>query len=164
MEPDKPNNTKKIVAVLAVLIVVVVIVAATKLAKKDTGDTTKTSNTPASSQTANDTKGASTTTSTQAFKDGTYQADGQYDSPGGLEKVHVSVTLKDNIVEDSSVTTQSSGSEARQFQDEFISNYKKQVTGKNITSIHLSTVSGSSLTSGGFNEALDNIKNQAKAS
>jgi hypothetical protein len=164
MESDKPNNTKKIVAALAVLIVIVAIVAATKLAKKDTDDTVKTSNTTASSQTASNTPTADTTTSTQAYKDGTYQADGRYDSPGGLEKVHVSVTLKDSVVSDSTVTTQSSGSEARQFQDEFISNYKKQVTGKNINSIHLSTVSGSSLTSGGFNEALSEIKNQAKAS
>jgi uncharacterized protein with FMN-binding domain len=164
MNSDQPNNTKKIVTTLAVLIVIVAIVAATKAAKNNNA-TADTSAAQSSSQQASDTNTTTTdtTSSNQTYKDGTYEATGQYDSPGGLESISVSVTIKANAISDTSATTKASGKDAQQFQDEFIQAYKSQVVGKNINSVHLSTVSGSSLTSQGFNEALTQIKNEAKS-
>jgi uncharacterized protein YpmS len=67
-----------------------------------------------------------------------------------------------------SQTTASSSSgandpEAREYQSMFISGYKQQVVGKRISDISLSRVSGSSLTSQGFNSAIQKIESQAKA-
>jgi hypothetical protein len=45
----------------------------------------------------------------------------------------------------------------------FVSGYKQYVVGKNIASIHLDRVSGSSLTGAGFNAALARIEIEAKA-
>ena len=50
-----------------------------------------------------------------------------------------------------------------EYQDDFVGGYKSQVVGKSIAEIQLGKVSGSSLTSRGFNEALDQIRNQAKS-
>jgi len=45
----------------------------------------------------------------------------------------------------------------------FISGYKPYVIGKNIDTISLDRVSGSSLTPAAFNEALGQIKTEARA-
>jgi hypothetical protein len=49
------------------------------------------------------------------------------------------------------------------YQGLFIANYKQYVIGKSIDSLNLSEVSGSSLTSSGFNAAVAEIKAQASA-
>lgn len=104
-----------------------------------------------------------TTTTSATYKDGTYTATGAYSSPGGTEKIGVTVTLKDGVVTSSSLDTSKATGDAAEYQDQFASGYKKLVVGKKIDSISLSRVSGSSLTSNGFNDALDTIKQQAKA-
>lgn len=95
------------------------------------------------------------------FKDGTYTASSTYSTPGGQENIDVSITLTDNRVTDSSVQQIPSDPEAEQYQVSFRENYKPLVIGKDITEINLTRVSGSSLTSRGFNDALEQIKNQA---
>lgn len=101
--------------------------------------------------------------SSQEFKDGTYTAVGSYISPGGDEKLSVTVTLKDDIITSASMIPEPVSSEGQHFQGLFAANFQPLVVGKNITDVHLSEVSGSSLTSGGFNEALQEIETQAKA-
>jgi hypothetical protein len=66
-------------------------------------------------------------------------------------------------VTDTSAISGANDSDARDFQSQFIGGYKKLVVGKKIDSIRLSHVSGSSLTSQGFNDAIGQIKSQAKA-
>jgi uncharacterized protein with FMN-binding domain len=95
------------------------------------------------------------------FEDGTYTASSSYTTPGGSETVDVTLVIKDNIVTDSSVQQTPNDPEAAQYQAEFRQNYKPLVIGKRISDINLSRVSGSSLTSRGFNDAVEQIKNQA---
>lgn len=95
------------------------------------------------------------------YKDGTFNAEGNYISPGGAEKVGVSLTLKDDIVVDSIFTVEAKRSESIRMQTAFSNGYKQYVIGKNIDDISVSKVSGSSLTPKGFNDAVTKIKVQA---
>jgi len=52
--------------------------------------------------------------------------------------------------------------ESQHYQSRFLSGYKQYVVGKNISSVNLTNVSGSSLTPIGFDNALTQIKAQAK--
>ena len=101
---------------------------------------------------------------TSLYKDGTYIASGTYNTPEGkTETIAVSVTLKNDVIVDSRVTpTTSNDHESQRYQKQFIAGYKQLVTGKKITSVNLSVVSGSSLTSSGWNSAVARIEAQAK--
>lgn len=103
-----------------------------------------------------------TATST-IYKDGTYTSTGTYLSPGGQESLDLTVTLKDGIVTNSSIMQTADNGDSREYQSVFASSYKDQVVGKNVDRVSLSRVSGSSLTSNGFNDALDQVKKDAKA-
>lgn len=100
---------------------------------------------------------------TYLYKDGNYSATGSYMSPGGPDQVEVELTLKKDIVTGITVTPKPGDNTSAKYQAKFISGYKSYVVGKNIADISLTKVSGSSLTSKGFNEALSKIKSQAKA-
>ena len=97
------------------------------------------------------------------FKDGTYTEEGQYETHVGTKKIKVQLTLKNNIITDSTVTGEADDKMSIRYQDMFISGYKEFVTGKNISEVHLSKVSGSSLTPNGFNDALQKIQTDAKS-
>jgi len=96
------------------------------------------------------------------YRDGTYTAIGSYDSPGGTERLTVEVTLQDGVITSTSAQPGASDSESATFEAQFISGYKQLIIGKNIADVSLSRVSGSSLTSQGFNDALEQIKKQAQ--
>lgn len=102
-------------------------------------------------------------TASSAYQDGTYTATGSYSTPGGQESITVTVTLKSDIVTATSAKSSSNDHDSREYQSRFISGYKSLVVGKKISDIQLSHVSGSSLTSSGFNKALDQIEQQAAA-
>ena len=102
-------------------------------------------------------------TSTNSYKNGTYSATGNYISPGGQEQVKVTVTLKDDVIVSSNVESLATRPNSVKFQGMFISGYTTFVVGKDIDSVVLDKVSGSSLTPKGFNDALSQIKVQAKA-
>ena len=96
------------------------------------------------------------------YKDGTYSADGNYVSPNGTETVGVQLTLVSGTVTDVKITEHPSSPNTRKFQGEFAGGIADQVVGRNIDDLNISKVAGSSLTSGGFNEALERIKSQAR--
>lgn len=161
---ESSNRTApKIIATLAVLVVTVVIVFGAKALsdKKPAAAMTTAASNQAQKTTANTTTPTASITTT--YKDGTYTATGSYDSPGGTEKITVHITLANGSITDTSAQSGANDPTAQEFQDDFISGYKALIVGKDITSVHLSHVSGSSLTSQGFNRALDQIKSQAKA-
>ncbi len=95
------------------------------------------------------------------YADGTYTVTASYDSPAGMESLGVSVTVSGDIVTAAVVTSMAKDKKSSQFQDAFIAGYKVLAIGKNIADIQLSKVSGASLTTKGFNEALSVIKTQA---
>ncbi len=102
-------------------------------------------------------------TNQQTYKDGTYTATGNYVSPGGAEELGVQVTLKDGIITDAEVDSKATRPNSVKFQGLFVSGYQPLVVGKNIDEVQLTKVSGSSLAPGGFNEALSEIKEQARS-
>ncbi|WP_435746193.1 FMN-binding protein [Microbacterium sp. PMB16] len=98
-----------------------------------------------------------------SYKDGTYTADGQYQTPETVEKISVTLTLADGVVTDVEVTGDPQAPETERYQGEFIDGIADEVEGKSIDELDVSRVAGSSLTSGGFNAAVDAIKEQAAA-
>ncbi|MDQ2740179.1 MAG: hypothetical protein M3Y35_16510 [Actinomycetota bacterium] len=99
----------------------------------------------------------------QKFKDGQYQATGSYNSPGGVEKLGVTVTLLQDKVTKSSLDLLGGDGLSHTFQSAFASGYSSQILGKKIDTISLGAISGSSLTSLGFNDALKQIQTKARA-
>ena len=96
------------------------------------------------------------------YKDGTYSANGTYNSPGGQDQIAVTLVLKNDIVTDATVTTVVADRTSQKYQDKFIAGFKQYVVGQNISSLKLTVVSGASLTPIGFNDALAKIKANAK--
>jgi uncharacterized protein with FMN-binding domain len=99
--------------------------------------------------------------SAAGYKDGTYSADGNYRSPNGTETVGVQLTLANGTVSAVEITEHPSNPNTRKFQGQFAGGIADQVVGKSLDEIKVSKVSGSSLTSGGFNQAVEAIKAQA---
>lgn len=155
MEPARklhPGITALIVIVLVGIAATAVIVIHNN-SNRSTGSSTTTQ--PA--LTAADTAPSTT------YKDGTYNATGSYVSPEGKESIELTVTLKDGIITSTSLVGDATRGDAKDYQALFASGYKDLVVGKNIDRVALSRVAGSSLTSNGFNDALDQIKTDAKA-
>jgi uncharacterized protein with FMN-binding domain len=96
-----------------------------------------------------------------SYQDGTYSADGNYVSPNGQETVGVQLTLAGGSVSDVVITPHPSNPNTKKFQGEFASGIKAQIVGKKLDEIKVSKVAGSSLTSGGFNQAVEKIKADA---
>lgn len=122
--------------------------------------TPPTSTQPSGSNTA---MTGSTGTTISTYKDGNYTAVGHYQAPPGEEQVQVTLTLKDGIVTDSTFQATSRAPRSQHYMGIFGDNYKPMVIGKKISDLHLTNVSGSSLTPMGFNDAVEKIKAQAQA-
>lgn len=105
---------------------------------------------------------SSLASSGSVYKDGTYSADGTYRSPQGQETVGVQLTLASGTITAVKITEHPSNPNTRKFQGEFSGGIAAQVVGRNIDELNVEKVAGSSLTSGGFNEAVEKIKAEAK--
>jgi hypothetical protein len=176
MDEQPKSKKREIIAALAVLIVIVAIVGAASASNKKKGDlaatsTATTSSTPGSAESATspastsssaNNSGSNSVATASAYKDGEYMATGSYDSPGGTESITVDVTLKNGVVTATSATSGATDNDAEEYQSQFISGYKSLIVGRDVNSVGLSRVSGSSLTSQGFNSALEQIKQQAR--
>ncbi|CAN5215296.1 hypothetical protein BH11ACT5_BH11ACT5_15960 [soil metagenome] len=117
--------------------------------------------TPADSGTDSGTTDGTTTSGT--YTDGTYTESADYSAPSGTETVDVTLTLADNVITDVQVTGHATDPQAKVHQGEFASGIAGVVVGKNIDEIQVDKVGGSSLTSGGFNAAVELIKADAAA-
>lgn len=171
---NSTDKRKQVIAGLAVIVIIAVIVVAGMAAtqKPQSVSTTETittespsSDAAASATPTSATKASGTTSApaaTQAYKDGTYSSTGSYSSPGGNESISVTVTLKNGVITSTTAQGNASDSESSEYQSKFVSGYKSLVVGKSIDTVSLSRVSGSSLTSKGFNSAINTIKAQAK--
>lgn len=120
------------------------------------------SSTPSSTATA-DSSDAAATTTTSTYKDGTYEASGSYRTPETTETIDVTITLADDVITAVEVTGDPQATQSKQFQSQFIGGIADVVVGKDIDDISVSRVAGSSLTSGGFNAAIETIKSEAAA-
>jgi len=107
--------------------------------------------------------GTGSETTSGTYTDGTYTESADYSAPSGTETVDVTLTLADNVITDVQVTGHATDPEAKVHQGEFASGIAGVVVGKNIDDIQVDKVGGSSLTSGGFNAAVELIKADAAA-
>jgi cytoskeletal protein RodZ len=161
MEPRKRIHP----GVAAIIIIVLIgIVATTVIAINNANDTTS-DETIQTSQSTNESSTNNTTNeaSADAYRNGTYSATGEYVSPGGRESIGLTVIVENGIITDTQLEQNATDGEAREYQAAFASGYKQLVVGKSIDEVSLSRVAGSSLTSNGFNDALDQIKADAAA-
>lgn len=174
-----PNNSKQKFVVAFVMLAAIVIVALgvtffqgknaesssdapVNAQSTNPSSTTSTSFSSSSSSSATSSPSDSSVAASE-YKDGTYSASGSYVSPGGKEKLDLSLTVKDGVVTGSTVTQVANNRDSANYQTKFREGYKPFVIGKPLSEISLSRVSGSSLTSQGFNEALEDIKSQANS-
>lgn len=96
-----------------------------------------------------------------SYADGTYSATGSYQTPGGEEKIGVTVTLESGSVADVQTEPMPSNPTTELYQGKFSSGIKEQIVGTPIDALNVDKVSGSSLTSGGFSDAIEQIKSEA---
>ncbi len=97
------------------------------------------------------------------YKDGTYKGVGHYISPAQEEVVDISVTLKDGVVTDATFDGKATNETSVMMQELFSAGFKDQVVGKPVDQIDLTVVNGASLTPQGFMDALQKVKEEAKA-
>jgi uncharacterized protein with FMN-binding domain len=107
--------------------------------------------------------GGATTTSNKSYKDGSYAESGTYVSPGGTEHISVTLTLASNIITAMKVTTVHADPTATGYEQMFEGGISAAAVGKNINTLNIGVVAGSSLTSLGFNRALATIKADASS-
>lgn len=98
-----------------------------------------------------------------SFTDGTYEAEGGYQSPNGPETVVVSLTITDGVVTEAVVTPQATNATSTRYQGQFAGGIAEEIVGVPLSELDVSRVAGSSLTGGGFNKALAQIRTQAQA-
>jgi len=101
--------------------------------------------------------------SSGTYKDGTYSAEGSYQTPETVEKIKVSLTISDGSVTAVEVTGDPQARETRQYQADFIGGISNEVVGKKLDDLSVDKVGGSSLTSGGFNAAVKEIRTEASS-
>ena len=95
------------------------------------------------------------------YSDGTYDATGDYTAPSGSESIDVELTLDGDIVTAVTVTPRATSGNAAQYQGQFAGGIAAEIVGQDIDTLRVSRVAGSSLASGGFNDALEQIKAEA---
>lgn len=133
------------------------------------GSTTSPTNiTPLVSNPASATNGANSTTSspsvnTSGYNDGTYSVTADYYTPEDTDTIKVTMAVQNGVITDVDSTTTTSSRESRQYDSSFLNSYKSYVIGKSLKDLNLNRVSGASLTTEGFNNALDMIRQQAQA-
>lgn len=168
MYPDQPDNSKqKKIAAFAVIIIAGIIIAAAVAFGNRQDAPQSTATTSQQSQAATDPAttpdNTSDTTVATAYNDGTYTADSDYNVPRSFENIKVTLTVANNVVTDSQIVNSEGDRESAEWQEKFTSVYKAQVVGKKLSDINLYHVAGASDTAEGFNNALEQIKNQAKS-
>lgn len=153
-------SSKRIGVIVAVVVILGVIATSIAFDKKDTAVAPVTPEPVTTPVTT--TKQPSDKPKT-AYKNGTYSATGFYMSPGGPDKLNVTLTIANDVVTDATVTEAAGDNTSVKYQEKFIAGYKQYVIGQKIDTLNLTKVSGASLTPIGFNDALAQIKVKAKA-
>ena len=125
-------------------------------------DTTTTPATPTEEATTPaDTTETAPDAGASTYTDGTYTESGSYQTPNGTESVEVTLTLADDVITAVEITGSGGSRDTQEYQGQFIDGIDAVVVGKNIDDISVSKVAGSSLTSGGFNQAVEAIRADA---
>lgn len=157
-----PETKPKLIGLIVIALLVIAGTGTVIWMNRDeasVGTSSTDTSSPASSHTTSD---STPTPSTASYKNGTYSADGAYRSPGGNEEIGVTLTITDDTISAVSIKTHATSGDAQQYQTQFKDGISEVVVGKKVNEISVSRVSGSSLTSTGFNNALEAIKSEAQ--
>ena len=84
-------------------------------------------------------------------------------TPAASPRSRSTLTLADNKITEITVTPEATNGTSKQYQTKFAGGIADEVVGKSIDDLKVSKVAGSSLTSQGFNDAIDQIKADAQA-
>lgn len=162
---ENRSKLKLISTVVAVIVIAGIIVVADHLKSEqaEAGGVRQPSSTVAASNTATTASTADTSAPTASYTDGTYTATSDYYVPHGYENIKVTVTIKSGIITSSSIVNSEGDRDSAGYQQDFAAVYQHYVVGKSLNGLSLSRVSGASDTTQGFNDALQQIANQAKA-
>ena len=117
--------------------------------------------TPSSPSTDSGTETGTDEAASGSYTDGEYTESADYQSPNGTEEVTVTVTLADGVITAVEVVGDGDNPNSKRYQTEFADGIADVVVGKNIDDISVDKVAGSSLTSAGFNDAIEAIKADA---
>ena len=164
MFENKKEYMKDNTALKAIIVVVVLagLVGGTiALTRDDSPDTQPAITSTNQTDTPQQTRPSETNTS--EYVDGTYSATGTYTTPGGPEDITVTVTLEDDLISSVNVQKEASSPTSSDFQESFAEGIASLVTGVDIDEADVDLVAGSSLTSRGFNEALEQIRQEAQS-
>lgn len=93
------------------------------------------------------------------YKDGEYVAEGIYAK--GKNSINVKLTLSDDTISNVEVTPMATNRMSLGLQKKFAVAVPEVAEGKLINEVHLDRLAGSSLTTQGFNDALEKIKAEA---
>ncbi len=157
---------KKNITTLVILIATTLMIAGVVIVNNNQNQNSEQSsvNTASSSDANKSSDTTAASSETGSYKAGEYSATGDYESPDGAQQIVIKLTIQsDGTITDTSASERADGRESAEYQERFISGYKSQVVGKDIDSLTLNSVSGSSLTPQGFNDALDKIREEASA-
>ena len=160
MEPARKLSPA--MTALIVIVLIGIVTTAMIVINNNKSDSTAETTTP-SSQVSESPTSSESTTATSGYADGTYSATGSYSTPGGRESIDLTVVITDGQITSTSLQQNAKSGEAKEYQAAFASGYKELVVGKSVDEVRLSRVAGSSLTSNGFNAALEQIKSDAAA-
>jgi hypothetical protein len=120
--------------------------------------------TPSSSGPATAPGSQGTSQEASAYVDGTYSAEGPYQSPAGQENMGITLVIKGGVVTSVSVSPKAEDPTSKQFQELFSSGISALVVGKSLDSLgSLGAVNGASLTPNGFEAAVATIKSLAQS-
>ncbi len=159
------NQSGKVHPAVATLIVIVLVgvVTSVVIAVQNNQDTSKNDTITQTTQDTSTQQPATNNESTNVrqYKDGTYSATGSYATPGGMESIDLTVTIKNGVITKTELAQNATDRDAKEYQAAFAGGYTDLVVGKDVDEVSLSRVAGSSLTSNGFNRALDAIKDDA---
>lgn len=121
-----------------------------------------TSSSSSASSTVTDATTASSVSS--GYKDGTYTETGSFYTPDGTESMDVTITLADGLITDVSLDYSSIyNRESYMYTNMFSQNIDSYAVGQSIDGLSLRRVAGASLTTDGFNNALEIIRSDAAA-
>ncbi|MFJ3404480.1 hypothetical protein [Promicromonospora sp. NPDC090134] len=96
-----------------------------------------------------------------AYRDGQYEATGWY---GGLpSSITVDLSLRDGVITDVEVTPHAEDETSLDLQERFAEAVPDVVVGRSIDEVELDRLAGSSGTTQGFNDAIDQIREEAAA-
>jgi uncharacterized protein with FMN-binding domain len=90
------------------------------------------------------------------YKDGTYTETGEYAK--GKNSIIIALDLKDDTITTVAVTPMATNKTSLGLQKRFAVAIAEEVVGRSINDVHLDKLAGSSLTTQGFNDAIEKIK------